>query len=44
MIEKRTRKKFSELPIAEKKEDFQGLTWSDYGWKVDFWEKVNQNK
>ena len=44
MIEKRTRKKFSELPIAGKKEDFQGLTWSAYGWKVDFWGKVIQKK
>lgn len=41
-IEKRTRKKFSELPISGKKEDFQGLTWLTYGWGGDFWEKVIQ--
>ena len=41
-IEKRTGKKFSDIPIAGKKDDFQGLIWLEYGWNVDFWKKVQQ--
>ena len=41
-IETRSRKKFSDIPIAGKKDDFQGLVWLEYGWNVDFWKKVQQ--
>lgn len=43
-IEKRTRKKFSEIPINGNKDDFQGLLWLADGWRGDFWEKVIKRK
>ena len=36
-IEKRTKMNFKDIPVKGRKDDFNGLVFSNGGWKRDFW-------
>lgn len=43
-IEKRTGMNFQDIPIKGCKDDFQGLSFFNGGWKRDFWKEFPDKK
>lgn len=44
LIEKRTGMNFKDIPINGKKDDFNGLSFFNGGWKRDFWNEFPSKK